>query len=628
MSVTGLGALMVRAEDQTTNATIGESVTIGESFEGVTEQAAPMIMQAAVKNKRTETINCYKMEDSTDMMATEGWKWDRPNSVLTLNGVELSVAGGAAIYMPGGTIEIATGSENTISNTGTISSCVAASGAITILGGGVLNIDAKSAISTTMASSITIAGGRLNLNGEISNSNAEIIFNGGTVNIDTTGSYGIRNNCHKVRINGGSLSVKAANAAIVGLDGGSIDVKTGMTVTNDLKVQAAGKYKSFAENGKTLGYGENGFTNAAKEVIIKDSTGGLPEEVYAVEVKSEPTKTKYLTGETLDLTGFVVSMKKSDGDSEDVGFADFATKGIQTTPKHGDTLSPINHDITIWLNSIRTTQRIEVSDKTSGGDKPVVPPVEEDKPILPPANNGDNNIIVPPVNNNNVDNNPVTNNDREERPTRNPDNVAQTPAATGKTDSATTPKPAEPKAVSAVFEKAAKAAEASGATKVVMNLKNVSTISPEILKSVAAETAKSGKAALITVDTMNANGKSIDARIYIDPSKATLTTGLSLGIKLENKTVEAQIAKNYQNTVRVVEFTQKGGFGMPITAAVKLNLSGLNSKALKFFTYDKATNTTKEIASTNYRIDKAGYLYFTTAVGGSILVTDSALISK
>ncbi|WFR59012.1 InlB B-repeat-containing protein [Anaerocolumna sp. AGMB13025] len=61
--------------------------------------------------------------------------------------------------------------------------------------------------------------------------------------------------------------------------------------------------------------------------------------VDSISIKSAPVKTTYMEGETLDLSGLVVTLNKNDGSSEDVAFSEFAEKGISTFPVNGGTLN-------------------------------------------------------------------------------------------------------------------------------------------------------------------------------------------------------------------------------------------------------------------------------------------------
>ena len=104
------------------------------------------------------------------------------------------------------------------------------------------------------------------------------------------------------------------------------------------------------------------------------STGGTPggtpggsdtvATVSSVAVKTAPTKTEYIAGEQLDLSGLVVTLTKSDSTTEDVAFVNFESKGITTSKANGATLTTADSgDIVITVNGKTVTQAITVTEK-------------------------------------------------------------------------------------------------------------------------------------------------------------------------------------------------------------------------------------------------------------------------
>ncbi|AFA50139.1 leucine-rich repeat protein [Acetobacterium woodii] len=88
--------------------------------------------------------------------------------------------------------------------------------------------------------------------------------------------------------------------------------------------------------------------------------------VTSVTVKTTPTKITYTAGELLDLTGLVVTLNKSNSTTEDVPLADFATKGITTTPTNGTGLSDSDNavNITYTADNQSVSQSITVNPVT------------------------------------------------------------------------------------------------------------------------------------------------------------------------------------------------------------------------------------------------------------------------
>ena len=63
-----------------------------------------------------------------------------------------------------------------------------------------------------------------------------------------------------------------------------------------------------------------------------------PPEVDDIEIYTPPEKTNYTEGETLDLTGLVITLIKSDTSTENVAFENFTDKGISVKPRNGTEL--------------------------------------------------------------------------------------------------------------------------------------------------------------------------------------------------------------------------------------------------------------------------------------------------
>lgn len=170
----------------------------------------------------------------------------------------------------------------------------------------------------------------------------------------------------------------------------------------------------------------------------------------------------------------------------------------------------------------------------------------------------------------------------------------------------------------------------------VVALQNVKAVDPSVFKAINDAATKAAKGAVMTVsvqmDTIAA-GK-VAARMYLDPAAAAKLTA-PVGTIIEtasNNAVNASVikmfGKYFSNNVAVVSFSQKGAFGMPVTVAVKADLSKLNPKALRFYSYDTATNSYTAIAQPAYFVDTNGYVHFTTNLGGSVVITDKPLTSK
>lgn len=69
-----------------------------------------------------------------------------------------------------------------------------------------------------------------------------------------------------------------------------------------------------------------------------------PDHVTKIEVKTEPTKLEYIEGQSLDLTGLVVTLTDNFGKTKNVKFEDFANNGIIAEPSNGTALTVAAHN--------------------------------------------------------------------------------------------------------------------------------------------------------------------------------------------------------------------------------------------------------------------------------------------
>jgi uncharacterized repeat protein (TIGR02543 family) len=89
--------------------------------------------------------------------------------------------------------------------------------------------------------------------------------------------------------------------------------------------------------------------------------------VDSISIKTQP-RLNYTTGDKLDLSGMVVTLTYNDGSPEDVGFADFGSKGITTDPAHDTELKRSVHNdqpVTVSCNNkTAETDPLSVSRKS------------------------------------------------------------------------------------------------------------------------------------------------------------------------------------------------------------------------------------------------------------------------
>ena len=92
-----------------------------------------------------------------------------------------------------------------------------------------------------------------------------------------------------------------------------------------------------------------------------DAEGSTAVPVSNVAVKTAPIKVTYTAGESLDLTGLVVTLTKSDASTQDVAFANFAANGITTVKANGAALVVADTAVVITVNGKTANQAITVN---------------------------------------------------------------------------------------------------------------------------------------------------------------------------------------------------------------------------------------------------------------------------
>jgi len=107
-----------------------------------------------------------------------------------------------------------------------------------------------------------------------------------------------------------------------------------------------------------------------------------------IEVTTQP-KLTYTHGDTLDLSGLVATLAYNVGSPEDVAFADFASRGITTSPEHGTPLVHLTHNdtpVAVSKDSFTDdTYALTVNPKAIAFDVDPIPSQEYDggNPITP-----------------------------------------------------------------------------------------------------------------------------------------------------------------------------------------------------------------------------------------------------
>lgn len=180
----------------------------------------------------------------------------------------------------------------------------------------------------------------------------------------------------------------------------------------------------------------------------------------------------------------------------------------------------------------------------------------------------------------------------------------------------------ETDAVAAVTE----ALKSAGSGNAVVTLKNPGVITNATMNKMVD--AAGDVPVRIQADSMTNNGKAVDVRITLDPA------GINKDIDLTATTAKSRtnyvtklFGKWFNNKVAVVSFMQKDSFGGKVSVAAKVDLSGMNTQNLVFYSYNRTTNTYRRV-TTDYRVDSNGFLCFETELGNDIIVSEGPLSAK
>lgn len=177
----------------------------------------------------------------------------------------------------------------------------------------------------------------------------------------------------------------------------------------------------------------------------------------------------------------------------------------------------------------------------------------------------------------------------------------------------------------AATTQAVNTAKQSGATTATVKLKNAVNISLEALKSM--NTTAGTMPVYVWADTTTSTG-GVDVRIGFNPYGRTAGMNLSAStISDQAKNTKALFQKWYSGNFAVISFGQKGNFSHSVRVSARVDLTGISTTSLKFFSYDTSTNTYRTITPA-YSIDSNGYLVFDTIAADNIVISDRALTLK
>lgn len=190
------------------------------------------------------------------------------------------------------------------------------------------------------------------------------------------------------------------------------------------------------------------------------------------------------------------------------------------------------------------------------------------------------------------------------------------PKATAKADSDKTEKTVN---ISTIL----KTIDSSAKNNVAVKVQNGGTLTPANIDSINKQ-AK-GKTVSLSADTVS--GKAVVGRLTIEPAKLDgRKTDYKLGVYNSSKNIDIvkkRFNSGFSNKIAVAHI-EETDLGTPTNVAIKIDLSDFNTKDLVLYAYDAQNNRYYIINEPEYKVD-SNYIYFTTGMGGYIIISEGKL---
>ncbi len=169
------------------------------------------------------------------------------------------------------------------------------------------------------------------------------------------------------------IAIKATPTKVDYFEGESLNL-AGLVVTitkNNGEIKDV-SFTDFESNGLTCspGNGTGLLLNNTQVTILHTSSGKKVVQpltinkvlITGIAIKTLSIKTEYFVGETLDLTGLVVTITKNNGEINDVSYTDFESSGLTCSPINGTELLLTTNQVTISDTSLiyNIQQKIKV----------------------------------------------------------------------------------------------------------------------------------------------------------------------------------------------------------------------------------------------------------------------------
>jgi uncharacterized protein (TIGR02145 family) len=155
-----------------------------------------------------------------------------------------------------------------------------------------------------------------------------------------------------------SISVKYAPLKIDYYEGESLDIKGLMVMLHmDNDEEEYISYTDFTNKGITC-FPDNGeelsatltaitISHIASEMSVDQNINVSDIEASDISIKTVPEKVYYNIGEYVDLSGLVVTISMNNGETEDIAFPDFTSKGITCFPENSSVITSESGEVNL-----------------------------------------------------------------------------------------------------------------------------------------------------------------------------------------------------------------------------------------------------------------------------------------
>ena len=180
-----------------------------------------------------------------------------------------------------------------------------------------------------------------------------------------------------------------------------------------------------------------------------------------------------------------------------------------------------------------------------------------------------------------------------------------------------------PAAAIALVAQAVRAAEPG--TTPSIRITNPGIMNLTTLQAIANEAP--GRDIALNADSLNLATNQVDVRVRLYPALATTDLFLHASTTSPNAVaVRSMFERNFDRRVSVISFGQQGSFGMDVQVAAAVAVPvGFDLNNLRFYSYNRAENTFQNFTPRGVRVDRNGFLHFTTSTGGYVIISTGPL---